>query len=138
MLEFAGRFSDPKLLIKTFKHWSIVYKEMPSTLGQVVFVLNKETPTFSDVTSEQMAELPEVCKWYETKLKKLYGAEKFNYCAIMMKEHFVHFNVYPRYSQPVEVCGVKFTDEGWPKKVIDTKIEIDSKIQEKIISNLKN
>ena len=138
MLEFAGRISDTKLLIKTFKHWSIVYKEMPSTLGQVVFVLNKETPTFSDVTSEQMVEFPEVCKWYETKLKKLYGAEKFNYCAIMMKEHFVHFNVYPRYSQPVEVSGVKFIDEGWPKKVIDTKIEMDIKIQEKIISDLKN
>lgn len=137
MLEFAGRFSNPKLLVKSFKHWSIVYKELPSTLGQCAFILNKETPTFSDVTSEQMAELPEVCRWYETKLKKLYGAEKFNYCAIMMKEQFVHFNVYPRYAKPVVVCDKEFIDEGWPKKVVDTKIEIESKIQEKIIKDLK-
>ena len=137
MLEFAGRFSDEKLLVKSFKHWSIVYKEMPSTLGQCAFILNKETPTFSDITKEQMAEFPEVCKWYEKKIKKLYGAEKFNYCAIMMKEQFVHFNVYPRYSHPVEVYGVEFRDEGWPKKVIDTKIELDSKVQEKIIKDLK-
>ena len=138
MLEFAGRFSDPKLLIKNFKHWSIVYKEQPSTLGQCVFVLNEETKTFSDITQEQMAEFPVVCKWYENKIKKLYGAEKFNYCAIMMKEQFVHFHVYPRYSSPVEVCGFEFKDEGWPKKVVDVKIELDAKIQENIIDSLRN
>ena len=138
MLEFAGRFSDPKLLIKSFKHWSIVYKELPSTFGQVAFILNQETPDFSHITSEQMSEFPKVCKWYETKIKKLFGAEKFNYYAVMMKEQFVHFNVYPRYSQPVEFCGSTFTDDGWPKKVIDTtKIEIDSTIQSKIIDALR-
>ena len=70
--------------------------------------------------------------------QKLYGAEKFNYCAIMMKEPFVHFNVYPRYSHSVEVHGMKFDDQGWPKKVVDTKIEIDDSIQAKIINDLRN
>ena len=27
MLEFAGRFSDPKLMIKQGKYWSIIFKE---------------------------------------------------------------------------------------------------------------
>lgn len=28
MLEFAGRFSDPKLMIKQGKYWSIIFKEI--------------------------------------------------------------------------------------------------------------
>ena len=138
MLEFAGRFSNPELLIKSFKYWSVVFKEMPSTLGHCVFVLNEETPDFSHVTSEQMAEFPKVCKWFEDKIKKLYGAKKFNYSAIMMKEHFVHFNVYPRYDNEVNLYGIQFVDEGWPKKVIDKKIELDKDVQRRIIDDLRN
>ena len=137
MLEFAGRFSSQELFIKDFKYWEIVFKENPSTLGQVVFVLKRETPDFSHIEKEEMAEFPEVCKWYETKIKELYGAEKFNYCAIMMKEHFVHFNVYPRYSETVQKYGMEWKDEGWPKKVIENKIEIPAEIQAQIISDLR-
>lgn len=137
MLEFAGRFSNPELFIKDFKYWEIVFKESPCTLGQVAFVLKRETPDFSHIKPEEMAEFPEVCEWYETKVKKLYGAEKFNYCAIMMKEHFVHFNVFPRYSGTVKKYGMEWKDEGWPKKVVENKIEIPAEIQAQIIVDLK-
>ncbi len=124
-------------MIKKFKYWSIVYKESPSILGQCAFILNKETPNFSHISAEQMAEFPKVCKWYENKLNKLFGAEKFNYCAIMMKEQFVHFNVYPRYSKPVTAYGATFIDEGWPKKVIDIKLELSPEINNAIITDLR-
>ena len=138
MLEFAGRFSNPELLIKDFKYWAVVFKENPSVLGQVAFVLKNETPDFSHIKPEEMAEFPKVCKWFETKIKRLYGAEKFNYSAIMMKEHFVHFNVCPRYSYVVNIYGMKWVDEGWPKKMIDTKIDIPADVQGQIISDLKD
>ena len=137
MLEFAGRFSKPELLIKDFKYWAIIFKESPTTLGQVAFVLKRETPDFSHIEKEEMAEFPEVCKWYEAKIKELYGAEKFNYCAIMMKEHFVHFNVFPRYSSTLSRYGMEWRDDGWPKKVIDCKIEIPAEVQDQIIRDLK-
>ena len=137
MLEFAGRFSNPELLIKDFKYWAVVFKETPSTLGQVAFVLKHEVPDFSNVTSEEMGEFATVCKWYEGKIKALYGAEKFNYCAIMMKEHFVHFNVYPRYSKDVEAYGMNWHDEGWPKKVAEIKIDVPEGIKQQIIADLK-
>lgn len=138
MLEFAGRFSDPSLLIKEFKYWAVVFKQSPSVLGQVVFVLKNETPDFSHVSANEMAEFPKVCEWFETKAKKLYGAEKFNYCAIMMKENFVHFNVFPRLSSTLSKYGMEWTDEGWPKKVIDKKIEISESVQSMIIADLKD
>ncbi len=137
MLEFAGRFSDPALLIKNFKYWAIVFKEKPSVLGQCAFVLKRETPNFSSVTAEEMAEFPKVCKWFESKTKRLFGASKFNYYAVMMKEQFVHFNVFPRYAVAVEKYGTTWVDEGWPKKVVDTKLEISEEIKAQIISDLK-
>ena len=138
MLEFAGRFSNPELLIKDFKFWAIVYKESPSTLGQVAFILKRETPDFSNIKPEEMQEFPIVCKWYESKIKKLYGAKKFNYYAVMMKEQFVHFNVYPRYDKLIEHYNTQWIDEGWPKKVLDTKLEISPEVQQQIIYDLKN
>ena len=138
MLEFAGRFSRPELLVKDFKYWAVVFKENPSVLGQVAFVLKNETPDFSHVKPAEMAEFPKVCKWFETKIKGLYGAEKFNYSAIMMKEHFVHFNVCPRYSGVVDMYGMKWVDEGWPKKMVDAKIDIPADVQSQIISDLKD
>ena len=137
MLEFAGRFSNPELLVKDFKYWAVVYKELPSTLGQVAFILKREAPTFSDILPEEMAEFPMVCAWYESKLKKLYGAVKFNYYAVMLKEQFVHFNVYPRYDKVVNKYGMNFEDIGWPKKLVDVKIEIPEDVKTKIINDLK-
>ncbi len=137
MLEFAGRFSDPSLLIKEFEYWAVVFKESPSTLGQVAFILKRETPDFSSIKQEEMYEFPIVCKWYETKIKKMYGAKKFNYYAVMMKEQFVHFNVYPRYASPIIKYGIQWIDEGWPKKLVDIKIDISNEVKESIISDLK-
>lgn len=137
MLEFAGRFSDPNLLIKDFKYWAVVYKEQPSTLGQVAFILKRETPNFSSVLSDEMAEFPKVCAWYENKVKSIFGAVKFNYYAVMLKEQFVHFNVYPRYDKTINKYGMNFEDIGWPKKLIDVKIEIPDDIKNKIINDLK-
>lgn len=137
MLEFAGRFSDPKLLIKNFKYWAVVFKEQPSTLGQCAFILKRETPDFSNVKPEEMYEFPEVCKWYEEKIKNLFGANKFNYYAVMMKEQFVHFNVYPRYANAVVKYGMTWVDAGWPKKLIDVKIEMSEEVIKAVIEDIK-
>lgn len=137
MLEFAGRFSDPKLLIKDFEFWAVVYKQNPQVLGQVVFVLKRQVASMGDVYDNEFAELPMVCKWFEAKTKKLFGAKKFNYTALMLKEEFVHFNAYPRYDKQVEKYGKVWIDENWPKKVSENKLEIDTKTQNKIIADFK-
>lgn len=138
MLEFAGRFSSPNLLIKNFEHWAIVFKENPSTLGQCAFILKRKTLNFSEIQPQEMTEFPLVCKWYENKIKLLFGAKKFNYYAVMMKEEFVHFNVYPRYDKAIEKYGLTWIDEGWPKKLVDSKIDIPENIKTQIINDLKD
>lgn len=137
MLEYAGRFSKPELMVKQGKYWSIIFREGTTTLGNCIIICNRECPTFSDLKPEEMSEFPEMCKWYETKIKNLYGAVKFNYLAMMMKEEFVHFHIIPRYNQPVEKYGITWVDEDWPKGSKMGKVEVSEEILKKVLADLK-
>ena len=138
MLEFAGRFSKPELMIKQGKFWSIIFRESTTTLGNCIFICNRECPTLSNLTAEEMAEFPELCKWYEDKIKTLYGAVKFNYVAMMMKEEFVHFHAIPRYDKGIDRYGMIWKDEEWPKGTKMPKIEVDNEILPLILNDLKS
>jgi len=127
MLEFAGRLNIQKLYVKEFKHWIIVLKDNPTTLGHSVFLLKEERPDFAAVTKDEMAEFPEVCKWFEDRCRKIFSAERFNYQANMMRENFVHFNCFPRYSKEIIKYGKKWVDTDWPKIPSGSKLEITEK-----------
>ena len=130
MLEFAGRFSNPDLMIKQGKYWSVIFRESTTTLGNCILICNRECPTFSELRPEEMEEFPLLCKWYEDKVKSLYGAIKFNYVAMMMKEEFVHFHVIPRYDHDIEKYGITWKDIVWPKGTTLSKIDITSEKKE--------
>ena len=137
MLEFAGRFSNPNLMIKQGKYWSIIFRDSTTTLGNCILICNRECPTFSDLKPEEMEEFPLLCKWYENKIKTLYGEVKFNYLALMMKEEFVHFHIIPRYNREIKKYGIIWKDENWPNKINLSKIEISNEVKEQIIRDLK-
>ena len=69
-----------------------------------------------------MAEFSEVCKWFEEKTSQLYGAEKWNYCAMMMKDEFVHFHAIPRYSKKINYYDIIHIDSFfWKNKIMVIK-----------------
>ena len=137
-LEFAGRLNKPELILKDFNHWVIILKEGGTTLGHSVIILKSNKPTFSDIDSLEMSEFPTVCKWFEEKTKSVFGAEKWNYCAMMMKEEFVHFQAVPRYSTVINKYGVEWLDKDWPKRPNFEKLEINDEILQKIKEDLLN
>ena len=138
MLEFAGRFNRADLVIKEFTHWVVILRENVTTLGSCIFILKSGKPFLSEVSNEEMAELAQVHNWFETKTKELYGAEKWNYCAMMMKDEFVHYHAIPRYSKVVNAYGREWIDEDWPKGTKLGKLEVDSKVLVEIINDLKD
>jgi len=131
-LEFAGRFNKPELLLKEFKHWVIILRENVVTLGSCIIILKSGKPFLKDVSSEEMAEFSEVCKWFEEKTKSLYGAVKWNYCAMMMKDEFVHFHAIPRYANEIEMYNKKWIDEDYPKGTKLNKIDVEYDVLMKI------
>lgn len=124
-LEFAGRLYVPELILKDFTYWTIILKDGGTTLGHSVIILKSNKETFSEISEAEMAEFPKVCAWFEDKTKTLFGAIKWNYCAMMMKESFVHFQAIPRYDKQVNILNKEFVDKDYPRRPSFDKLEID-------------
>lgn len=105
----------PETLIKDYKHWSVVFREKQVTIGSVI-ILSKQIDRISlgDITEEAWGEFGAVCHDVESMIVTAFGAEKFNYLALMMFDPEVHFHVIPRYSQPINFLGQEFIDPDWP------------------------
>ncbi len=115
--DFMAAFNPEKTLVKEFEHWVILVRGEQTTLGDCLFVVKRNIPTFSDMSAEEAAELQIAIRWYEDKCRKLYGAEKFNYVAAMMRDHFAHFHAFPRYSKSVVRHGIEWNDDRWPRVI---------------------
>lgn len=137
MLEFAGRFSNPDLMIKQGKYWSVIYRDGTVTLGNCILICNRKCPTLGELRPEEMEEFPVLCKWYEDKIKSLFGAVKFNYLALMMKDEFVHFHIIPRYDHDVEKYGIVWKDKDFPKPPSLDVIDVDKQIVELVKKDLR-
>lgn len=137
-IEFAGRLYKPELVLKEFKYWIVVLKEGGTTLGHSVIILKSNKPTFSDITEEEMSEFSLVCKWFEEKTKSLFGADKWNYCAMMMREEFVHFQAVPRYSKSINMYDTEWIDKDWPKRPSFDKLDISMDTLKKIKEDISN
>lgn len=135
--EFMSAFHPEDTLVKEFKYWLILVRENQLTLGDCYFVLKREIPSFSDMREEEGAELSKAMKWYEDRCRILFGAEKFNYVAAMMRDNFVHFHAFPRYSKPISRYGFEWNDERWPGLVRFGPSVCEPEYYQKIKNELK-
>lgn len=76
----------------------------------VVILLKRETENVSGMLPEEGAEFPKVIKWYENLCKEKFGAVKFNYMIMMMKDPFVHYHAFPRYDKKVNLFDIEWED----------------------------
>ena len=90
-LEFMSKFKPDTRCIKNFKYWIVCIRAKQRTLGDAVILLKRETSSAKNLTSEEAAEFPEVIKWYEDICTDKFGATKFNYMMMMMKDLYVHY-----------------------------------------------
>ncbi len=109
------RFEPKKFLLMSFENWDVVLRKSQITLGSSVFLLKRPTTSMSTLTAAEASEFPLVCLWFEERVSKKFGAERYNYIASMMIEEWVHFHVFPRYSRPVKAIGSTWVDSDWPK-----------------------
>lgn len=135
---FNYGFDDPRYIIKRGKYFTIIFRERMTTLGNCIFASNRRCPHMGQLKPEEMAEFATLARWYERKIKKLYGASRFNYVAFMMYDKFVHFHVIPRYEKPVLKYGIVWEDLDWPKMCKMKNTWIDQELQFKIIDDLRD
>ena len=116
-LDFMSKFKPETRCIKEFKYWIVCIRAKQVTLGDAVILLKRETPSVSGMLPEEAAEFPEVVKWYENVCSKKFGAVKFNYVIMMMKDNFVHYHAFPRYDKEIDKFDIKWIDKDWPSGV---------------------
>lgn len=113
-LEFMKKLRPEELCIKEFKHWIVCVRQRQVTLGDVVIALKRQTESVSDMLPEESTEFPEVIKWYEEICKEKFGAIKFNYMVLMMKDNFVHYHAFPRYDKKINLFDIVWEDIDFP------------------------
>lgn len=135
-LEFMKRFRPEELCIKEFKYWIVCIREKQVTLGDTIIALKREIQNMSDITKEESAEFAEITKWYEKTCKEKFGAVKFNYIAMMMKDLFVHFHAFPRYNKKVNLFDIEWEDKN-PLTYFGSVEKTNDEILFKIIDYMK-
>ena len=125
MNETMQTFGYPGTLVKEYEHWVMLLKPKQTTVGTLVLVEKSEATHLGELSRESWAEFVDVSRDAEAWTRQAFGAEKFNYLALMMKDPNVYFHFVPRYSQPVEVGGESFADTDWPSKTELGNIELN-------------
>ena len=136
-MEFMKKFKPKTNVLKEFNYWIVVIREKQVTLGDAVIILKRNIPSLAEMTPEEASEFPIVVKWYEEKIQSLYPAEKFNYVAAMMKDNFVHFHAFPRYSKAIMWYGISWVDEPWPKVIKFKDVEIPKDVLDSIRADIR-
>ena len=113
-VEFMSKFKPDTRCIKDFKYWIVCIRAKQRTLGDVVIILKRNIASVAEMLPEEAAEFPEVASWYEDLCKNKFGAIKFNYAIMMMKDNFVHYHAFPRYDKEVNMFGINWVDEDYP------------------------
>lgn len=130
-------FGFPETLIKEYDHWVVLLRPQQVTIGSLVLAAKSEATHLGELSGEEWAEFAQVSKEIEELLVKVFGAEKFNYLALMMKDPNVHFHLIPRYSKPVSLSGKEHTDTDWPLKTELAPIELNNKELKTIKTKLR-
>lgn len=113
-LEFMNKFKPDTRCIKEFKFWIVCIRGKQATLGDAVILLKRQISSVGDMRPEEGAEFPEVIKWYEKVCTEKFGAVKFNYIIMMLKDYFVHYHAFPRYDKSINLFNKEWKDIDWP------------------------
>jgi len=120
-------------VLKEYEHWVVLFRDKQVTIGSVI-IMSKHTDAQSlgALSPEAWSQFGEVCKHVEAAITAAFGAEKFNYLALMMYDPEVHFHVIPRYSKPVEFAGEVFVDPDWPEATQRIGLKLSDEVKQLI------
>ncbi len=123
-------FGYPDTVLKEYEYWTVLLRPDQVTLGTVVIANKSNATHLGEVPESQWSEFSKVSREVELALINTFGAEKFNYLALMMKDPNVHFHVVPRYSKSVTFEETMFEDKDWPLKTELNPIEVQKDVFE--------
>ena len=98
------------------KYWEVIFfSKSQDFLGRSIIASKKES--LPEITIEEWEELSKLEAELERVYKKLFNATMFNFCCLMNNAYRdntkpnVHFWLYPRYKNEVNIFGKTFKDK---------------------------
>lgn len=106
---------DDSLLIT--EHWAVALAPDQGYLGRCYVTLREHKASLSDLSDQEWAEYRDIVRRLERASYEAFGGTPFNWACMMNNAYqeadaqpHVHWHFRPRYSQPVTVNGIEFTD----------------------------
>jgi len=131
-------FGYPETLVKEYNYWVVMVRPHQITLGTLVIASKSDATKLGDLAADEWAEFAIVAEESESLLIKTFGAEKFNYCAFMMKDPNPHFHLVPRYSKSVNFNDRDWVDDKWPDATDLKRVEVTEAETKAILVVLKS
>lgn len=128
--------------LKSYKYWTVEISYRQHTLGCFIIFLNRFAERISDVTKEEIEELPMVMKEIENALTSIseLQPQRFNYLQLGNAVNHLHIHGIPRYDKPREFLGREWIDPTYGKPPTWTynneEHEAVAKIKELILPHL--
>lgn len=137
--ETLVKFGYPDGLLFENKFWALMLRPDQITLGSTVIVSKGEATAIGDITSEAFAEFPLMCAQLEDNVRSAFGAQKFNYLALMMVDPHVHFHCIPRYEAAPSFAGQTYADTWWPRPAdITQPMSISQEVWEQLLIAMRS
>lgn len=137
MEKFNSKFRIDEFTIYKSKFWTWSVRPKQVTLGSGVLSLNRKCEQFNQITEEESADLQNIVKVIEETAKKTFNYDIMNYLMLMMDDSYVHFHVFPRYSESSKLFGFEWIDTSWPVAIQLKNLELDENINLLIKESLK-
>lgn len=128
--------------IKTYTYWTLEVSYNQHTFGCFIIFLNRAAERISDLSKEEIEELPLIMKDIESALNKIpqLQPQRFNYLQLGNSLSHLHIHGIPRYDKPRNFLGREWTDPTYGKPPTWTfelqDHETVSRIKELILNNL--
>lgn len=128
--------------LKTYNYWTVEVSYRQHTLGCFIIFLNRFAERISDVTKEEIEELPLVMKAVERAYENIpeLQPQRFNYLQLGNAVNHLHIHGIPRYDKPREYLGREWNDPTYGKPPTwifkNEEHETVAKIKELILPHL--
>jgi len=107
--------SNENLLIKKYKHWTVIIHPNQFYLGRCMVKLNRHIIDLCETKQKEREELFEVLVKLRDALKELFSPDLFNYALLGNVVNHLHVHFIPRYKEERKFKGIRFLDERWGK-----------------------
>lgn len=115
LVPFFEKFRINKLKLYESEHWIWSLRPNQITLGASVLTIKRECTSFSQLSSKEFEDMKNVIDKIENTLYTTFQYTKINYLMLMMFDKQVHFHILPRYKNKINVVGVEWSDDDYPK-----------------------